>query len=228
MRFSFYYWPLPFRGNFVRELFAFSGVAFADIFDSEEIRRMKGVPVDEQPVPFMGPPILIDHERDISLSQATAIVVYVAEELQLMEPTTISRAKLGKIMGDAMDVLSDITRANGSQMWDQESWKSFVTMRLPKWLRIFESSVDDVPELNASDIVCHALFSTMERCLPEISSTLRLHAPKVLGLCDHVGENAGLKTLVASQKERWGGLYCGGNIEESIRKMVALGGTGNA
>ncbi len=220
MRFSFYYWPLPFRGNFVRELFAYAEVPFNDISGFGEIERIKTLPMLEKPVPFVGPPILLDHKENIGLSQATAIVVYVAEVLELIEASPHARARLGKAIGDAIDVLSEITRSNGSQMWDKNSWDRFYSERLPMWLSVFEHSLDQNAVLSAVDVVHHALWATIERCLPGMQPIVRKHAPVVLNRCDQVGLNPGIRKLVGSQQEMWGRLYCGGQIEESIRTML--------
>jgi glutathione S-transferase len=73
-----------------------------------------------------------------------------------------------------------------------------------------------------ADIGTFALFGNMIRCLPELESDLLTHAPGVHALCQKIGAQPSLAKYIADEAQRYGNLYCGGQIEESIRKMLAM------
>ena len=66
--YTLYYWPLPFRGQFVRSVFAHAHATW-DEAGIAAIRSLMGARPSDQPVPHMGPPVLSDHVADISLAQ---------------------------------------------------------------------------------------------------------------------------------------------------------------
>jgi hypothetical protein len=57
--YKLYYWPAPFRGQFVRAVLAFAGQDWTEA-GAGEISELMGRPVADMPVPFMGPPVLVD------------------------------------------------------------------------------------------------------------------------------------------------------------------------
>ncbi len=225
-RFRLQYWPLPFRGCFVSYLFAYRGVPLLEVSDFEENLELKSLPPSEQPVPYMGPPVLHDLQSGHSLSQMPAIVLYVAPELDLMPAVSIDVAMGMKTLMDCNDVLMEICRYNGSIMWERETWRIFRDERLPRWLDVFEAShtrglLGQGP-VNFADIAVYALFGNMTRCLTELDADIERRAPGVHALCRRIGSSASLSAFVAKQDREYGKLYCGGHIEESIRKMLAM------
>jgi glutathione S-transferase len=60
--YTLYYWFLPFRGKFVRAVLAFAGRTWTEAGDAKISQLMEGS-VKAMPVPFMGPPVLVDHGR---------------------------------------------------------------------------------------------------------------------------------------------------------------------
>lgn len=72
------YWSAPFRGQFVRALLAFAGKTWPEGGDAKITRLMEGL-VAEMPVPFMGPPVLIDHNADMAPAEMPAIMLYLGE-----------------------------------------------------------------------------------------------------------------------------------------------------
>lgn len=217
-RFQLYYWPLPFRGCFVSYLFAYRDVPLQEVADFEEIR--------EQDFPFMGPPVLRDLEFDRTLSQMPAIVLYVARELDLMPDEPFDQAMCTKVLMDCNDVLMEICRYNGSSMWEREEWKEFRSQRLPRWLAIFEESLQrgfvGRDPVSFADIGVYALFGNMTRCLPELEGDVLGGAPGIHALCQDIGSEPSLAQFVEGQEQQYGKLYCGGQIEKSIRKMLEM------
>ena len=224
--FQLYYWPVPFRGCFISYLFAFRGVPllYADSF--EDNRTMACQNPCEQDVPFMGPPVLRDLDRDRSLSQMPAIVLYVSRDLNLQPDDPFDLALCMKVLMDCNDVLMEICRSNGSSMWVRSEWTEFRSQRLPRWMQIFEESLDrgfiGKDFVSFADIGVFALFGNMTRCLPELEADLLNHAPGIGALCQRIGNEPSLAEYVSDEELKYGKLYCGGQIEESIRKMLEM------
>jgi len=49
-------------------------------------------PVADNPVPFMGPPVLTDRKAGFAIAQMPAITLYLGETLSLLPATAASRA----------------------------------------------------------------------------------------------------------------------------------------
>ena len=73
-----------------------------------------------------------------------------------------------------------------------------------------------------ADIGVFALFGNMTRCLPELEADLLNHAPGIHALCQRIGSQPSLAEYVADEERNYGKLYCGGQIEKSIRKMLEM------
>lgn len=115
------YWPIPFRGHFARFVLAHAGATW-DETGYDEVIAQKSLPVAEQPYPFMAPPLLVDHADGRRLSQLPAILMFLGRRHGLTgEPDRALR-----LICDAMDVLFEITRYHGAQMWDRGNWAAFV------------------------------------------------------------------------------------------------------
>jgi len=52
-----------------------------DEHDADAIEGIMDFGVEKQPVAFMGPPVLIDRERNFAISQMPVIVIYFGERL---------------------------------------------------------------------------------------------------------------------------------------------------
>ena len=224
--FQLLYWPIPFRGCFVSYLFAYRDVPLLDDSDFEEIEALMSRDPAEQDIPFMGPPVIRDIEKNRNLSQMPAIVLYVSHKLDLMPEESFDQAMCMKILMDCNDLLMEICRYNGSTMWEREEWHQFRTQRLPRWMQIFEESLkrDFIGKdlVSFADIGVFALFGNMIRCLPELEADLLSHAPGIHALCQRIGAEPSLARCVADQELKYGKLYCGGQIEKSIRRMLEM------
>ena len=225
-RYQLFYWPLPFRGCFVSYVFAYRDVALLQETGFEEINELKNRHPSMQDVPFMGPPVLLDLESGRALSQMPAIVLSASRELDLLPGDPFDVAMAMKVLMDCNDVLMEICRYNGSTMWEREEWIAFRTQRLPRWLDIFQESLkrDHIGRdtVTFADISVYALFGNMTRCLPELEDDLLNRAPDIHTLCRSIGAKESLAKFVREEEQRYGKLYCGGQIEESIRTMLAL------
>lgn len=225
-KFQLYYWPIPFRGCFISYLFAYRDVPLLVETSFEGNKKLMSRLPGEQEIPFMGPPMLRNLETDRTLSQMPAIVLYVSGELDLMPEDPFDVAMCMKILMDCNDVLMEICRYNGSIMWTYKEWAQFRTQRLPRWMQIFEESLKRASIgrdlVSFADIGVFALFGHMTRCLPELEADLVNHAPGIHSLCQKFGSVPSLAKYVADEELKYGKLYCGGQIEKSIRQMLEI------
>lgn len=231
MNYKLYYWPVPFRGNFIRLLLEEADESYEEA-TYEEIIGLYSMSVDEQPFPAMAPPFLHDLECDIFLSQMPVIVMYLAEKLNFLPKDSFQSAICLKLLLDSNDVLADVTNLNGMVMWEYSSWKKFRGNRLKRWFEIFEqtgqrfglgSKTDYMlggEQISVADIATYALWGTMTRCLPELSEDCRKYSPNIFELCQRIENRPKIQSFTEEQSRNYGNLYCGGQIEQSIREML--------
>ena len=239
VRFVLYYWPIPFRAQFIRYILAYAGEAW-DEPDRDAVMELYQSSVSNQPVPFMGPPVLYDRDKDVWLSQTPAISSYVGEVLGLMPGTPTKDALTRKVLGDCIDVLQALTRDCGALMWTDDSWTLFAEHRLPRWLQIFEAlgarnglkadagTLLGTPEPGVADLACAALWMTICDSLPDLSGLIAEHAPTVLSLSQRLASTDAINTMRIDQQARWGDVWCEGEIEESLRSVLATWANGHS
>ena len=200
--------------------------------DGAAIGKLIKTPVMDAPIPFMGPPVLIDKAADFAISQTAAILLYLGETLDLMPATPAQRALTIKIVCDAVDVLDDITLDGGRLMWTKESWGEF-TPRLKKWMSFWEEIGrrhgvtgeagfllgGEAPGI--ADIVSATLWSTMTERFSAIEAMLDEAAPATAALSRRVSALPPLAKLAAKARKDYGDAYCGGQIEASLRKVLS-------
>jgi glutathione S-transferase len=228
--YKLYYWSIPFRGQFVRAVLAHAGKTWNEAGDAAISKLMKG-PVRKMPVPFMGPPLLIDKKADLAISEMPAILLYLGETLDLLPASPGLRALSIKIVNDANDVIDEITQDGGREMWTKKSWKEFVP-RLKKWMSFWEDTGrrhglqadngfllgSDVPGI--ADVVTATLWGTMADRFPAIETILKETAPNTAALTQRVSALPPLAKLAAKARKDYGKTYCGGKIEASLRKAL--------
>ncbi len=216
--YTLHYWPIPFRGHFIRYVLAHVGASW------EEIPRKP----DGAAYPFMAMPLLVDNDSGTTLSQAPAILMSLGRKCDLIrDPDQTLR-----LICDAMDVLGEITRNHGAQMWDRPSWEAFTTERLPRWMQFHDRigvqnrlSADagyvlggEAPTL--ADLTLTALWHTMVDRLPGLRPLLHENAPAIEGLVDRIAARDEIAALLAEWQND-GPRYCAGQIEASILSMLA-------
>ena len=228
--YELYYWSVPFRGQFVRAVLAFAGKSWSEGGDGAIAKLMNG-PVKQMPVPFMGPPILIDKKADFAVAQMPAVILYLGETLNLMPATPALRAMTMKIVNDANDVIDEITLDGGRQMWTEKRWREFVP-RLKKWMSLWEETGrrhglktdsgfllgGEAP--GVADVVTATLWSTVCDRFPKIATMLGKTAPMTAALTQRVASLPPLAKLAAKARQDYGDAYCGGQIEASLRKVL--------
>jgi glutathione S-transferase len=228
--YELYYWPVPFRGQFVRAVLAHAGKTWSEGGDGA-IAKLMGGSVKDLPVPFMGPPMLIDRKADFAIAQMPAIVLYLGETLGLMPDDPKLRALTIKIVNDANDVLDEMTLDGGREMWTEKRWDAFVP-RLRKWMSFWEETgrrhalksrsgyLLGGEEPGIADVVTATLWSTMTERFAKIGPMLEEAAPMTAALVKRVAELPPLAKLAAKAREDYGDAWCGGQIEASLRKVL--------
>jgi len=123
--YDLYYWPIPFRGQFVRAVLAYAEKTWTER-DGADIAMLMNGPVEHMPVPFMAPPVLLDKKAGFVVAQMPAIMLYLGDTLDLMPPSPPRRAMTMKAINDANDVIDEVTLDGGRQMWTAKRWQDFV------------------------------------------------------------------------------------------------------
>ncbi len=228
--YDLYYWSVPFRGQFVRAVLAYAGKTWTEAGD-DAIGALMGGAIADMPIPFMGPPLLIDKAADVAIAEMPAIILYLGETLDLLPATPALRALALKIVADANDVIDELTIDGGKQMWTKPRWAAFVP-RLKKWLAIWEETGrrhgltadagfvlgGDAPGI--ADVVTATLWSTMGDRFPAIAAIIDDAAPLTAALTRRVAALPPLAALAATARADYGDAYCGGEIEASLRAVV--------
>ncbi len=80
--YDLYYWSVPFRGQFVRALLAYAEKTWTEA-DNEAIYKLIEQPAKKMPVPFKGPPLLIDKKADVAIAQIPAIILSASPKFQV-------------------------------------------------------------------------------------------------------------------------------------------------
>jgi glutathione S-transferase len=228
--YKLYYWSVPFRGQFVRAVLAYAGKTWTEGGDDAISKLMEG-PVKKMPVPFMGPPLLVDKKADFAIAQMPAIVLYLGETLNLLPATPALRALTIKIVNDANDVIDEITLDGGREMWTKKKWAEYVP-RLKKWMSFWEEIgrrhglgpdsgfLLGGEEPGIADVVTATLWSTMTDRFPEIGKILDESAPITAELTRRVAGLPKLIKLAGKARRDYGEAYCGGQIEASLRRVT--------
>ena len=228
--YELYYWSAPFRGQFVRAVLAHAGKTWTEGGDAA-IADLMGGPVKAMPVPFMGPPMLVDKKAKVAIAQTPAIVLYLGETLELLPSTPELRALTLKIVCDANDVIDEMTNDGGREMWTDKRWAAFVP-RLKTWMSFWEETgrrhglTADAGFLlggqtpGVADVVTATLWSTLAERFASIGELLDEAAPMTAALVGRVAQLPPLRALADKAREDYGDTWCGGQIEASLRKVL--------
>ena len=228
--YEFYYWSVPFRGQFVRAVLAYGGKTWIEGGDAA-ISKLMEAPATHMPVPFMGPPILVDKKSDFAIAEMPAIIFYLGETLGLMPATTALRATAMKVVNDANDVIDEITLDGGRAMWTKQRWQAF-TPRLKKWMSLWEETgrrhglkatsgfLLGGKNPGIADIVTATLWSTMADRFHAIEVIFEETAPLTAALTRRITRLPPLAELAAKAQRDYGNAYCGGQIEASLRRVL--------
>jgi len=220
--FTLYYWPVPFRGEFIRALLAHQGVTF-DEPDSEAVSDMMGLDPRAQPVPHMAPPMLVHNPSGEAVAEMPAICFWLGERFGLMPDDPYERAVTLKIINDANDVLDEMTLDGGRSMWTEDTWAEYQP-RLSHWMQIWEATYESgwlsKGKVDLAQIVTSTLWGVMTERLPRLRTVLEAEAPHITRLTDRLRALPALAGQAKDSRERFGETWCGGDIEASLRRVL--------
>jgi glutathione S-transferase len=228
--YELFYWPMPFRGQFIRAILAYAGQRW-DEFDASSVSKAMEADPAVQAVPFMGPPLLVDKQAGVALAEMPAIAYYLGETLGLMPAAVADKAMTLKVVNDANDVIDELTLDGGREMWTAHRWAEHVP-RLQRWMSIWEETgrrhglAADAGFLlggarpGVADIVTATLWGTLAEKFPVIGRLLDEKAPACAGLTRRLAAEPALANLAAVSREQFGDAYCGGEIEKSMRHVI--------
>lgn len=228
--YTLYYWPLPFRGEFIRSVLAHAGASWDEPGIGDLILLKDADPAD-QLVPHMGPPVLTDHKAGISLAQTQAILTYLGAKYDLIPADPERAALTAKIIADANDVLCEMTLHNGAQMWTAKRWQTY-RPRLARWMAIFEELgrrqgltekqgyVLGTNEPSLADLTVYILWGVMTAKLPALRPMLETNAPAIAALSDRIAGMPVQAELRRKSDDAYGGEWCSGQIEASLRAVL--------
>ncbi len=227
--YELYYWQMPFRGQFIRAILAWAGQRW-DEFDDGRIGQVMDADVARQAIPFKGPPMIVDKRSGFALAQMPAIAYWLGETLDLLPASVDGKALSLKVVNDANDVIDELSLDGGKQMWTPQRWKKYQT-RLERWMAIWEETgrrhamTAEAGHLlggktGVADIATATLWGTLAEHFPPIGELLATQAPAVAGLTRRLMAEPALANLAAVSSERFGDSYCGGQIEESMKRVI--------
>lgn len=228
--YTLYYWPVPFRGQFVRAVLEHVHARWEEAGTAATDALLETAPAD-QPVPHMGPPVLTDHDRGVTLAQTPAILGYLGAKHGLLPGDLVRDGLTTKLVADANDVLDETTRQGGARMWTREAWEAY-RPRLARWMAIFEATgrrhgltaesghilATEAPGI--ADLATFVLWGTMTAKLPALRGLFDASAPAVAGLCDRIAGRPEQAALRARSDAAYGEAWCGGEIEASLRAVL--------
>ncbi len=228
--YTLYYWPIPFRGEFIRAVMAHVHATWEEA-GVDAIVALKSMAPPEQPVPLMAPPVLTDHRAGLSMAQMPAILDYLGRKHGLLPEDPVRAALTVKLIADTNDVLYEMTLHNGAQMWDRAAWTSYLP-RLGRWMGVFEETGrrhgltaegghvlgGEAPGL--ADLVTATLWGMMTAKLPTLRPSLDAEAPSIAGLCDRIAALPEQAELRARSDAAYGDGWCSGQIEASLRAVI--------
>jgi glutathione S-transferase len=224
--FTLYYWPVPFRGEFIRAILAHQG-ASVDEPDSAAIAAMMETEPAAQPVPHMAPPMLVHTPSGQAVAEMPAICLWLGQRFGLMPGDPFGDALAMKLVNDANDVLDELTLDGGKSMWTAESWAEYQP-RLRRWMRIWQATQDrgwlPSDREGLAQIVTATLWGVMTERLPSLRPMLEAEAPGIARLADRLRALPTLAAQAQDSRDRFGEVWCGGEIEMSLRRVCSAEG----
>ena len=227
MDYQLFYWNVPFRGNFPLILMSEAGLKF-EVVDASKIYPDSSLSII---CPGVAPPYLLDCKENKYLNQMPAIMMHLASRHNLLPKNSPDVWLALKLILDCNDILYEITRYHGMEMWTSQKWKEFRTYRLSKWLNQFETigyeRLDKTSgfffdgKISVADLSVTALLGALKWSFPALTTDMKASCPNVLSLVERVEKREGIKQFLKKQRKELGKEYCSGQIEDSIRSMLS-------
>ncbi|CAG0892363.1 unnamed protein product [Cyprideis torosa] len=231
---TIYYWPLKFRGNFLKLILEEKGIPYHNAGYEDELKELVfQKSISDRPFPFFAPPFL--RVGDYMISQMPAACQYLAKKYDLDAESLENSSHALMIVMNCNDLWDEITRKGGNYtMWSLPEWKQWKENRLKKWLEIFEAlllrnnpgsqenvgtdlfffdnriTYADLAVFHVLDGLCFDLG--LERFVKGMSTLL-------FRFYEQIGKRPNVAAFVKRQRQDKVD-YCGGQIEQSIRDVI--------
>jgi glutathione S-transferase len=190
------------------------------------VEKKKDVDTSGEGSNMMGAPMLKD--GDMWIGQTPAIVSHLARKFDMLPEDPALIWVCDKCLNDCQDILADLTRNNGSKMWDEYAeFEDMINGRFKRWLQILEANMAKYgsggffcgSKISYADLMLVACLGNMARALgPKIRAKIKEFAPNVHdAVTNLIASNTEIDAHYKSLPES---PYCGGQIEASIRKCI--------
>ena len=219
-----YYWNLPLRCIYIELFCDYMNINYERVAPEEVVKKKKIMPLNEKYAGFAPPFIEIDGR---SYSQMPAALFYLNNKYG-KSTTDTEESYFGlKCLLDVTDFMAEITRHNGSMMWDTQSWKEFESVRMKTWLSMFENQAKkrngnflcgNSPGI--PDIAYLGCFSLLMHSFSYFNDMIRSSYPEIMHVITEFQKYDSIAKCLNKIWEQHGTLYCGGKIEKSIRSQI--------
>ncbi len=219
-----YYWDIAFRCIYIEIFFHLNDIKYERV-DSDEVVEKRQMMKSNLVYPGFAPPYLeID---DKSFSQMPAAMMYLNDKYQFYCGNHEDSYFSLKALLDVTDFMAEITRNNGSMMWDRDSWLKFEKGRMRDWLQLFELQsknrsanflLSNSPSI--ADIAYLGCFSLLMHSFSYFDKMIRSSYPEILHIINEFKKIKSINDYLDSQWDQFGTIYCGGQIEKSIRAQI--------
>eukprot|EP00485_Elphidium_margaritaceum_P002779 CAMPEP_0202698330 /NCGR_PEP_ID=MMETSP1385-20130828/11601_1 /ASSEMBLY_ACC=CAM_ASM_000861 /TAXON_ID=933848 /ORGANISM="Elphidium margaritaceum" /LENGTH=239 /DNA_ID=CAMNT_0049355017 /DNA_START=49 /DNA_END=768 /DNA_ORIENTATION=- len=228
-----YYWPIQFRGNFLKLILEEKGIKYSCTRDWESMQQLMAKEIKQREFPYFAPPIL--KHGDFISSQMAASAQYLAKKYNMDAKSLEDSTHALMICMNANDILCELTRNCGAQQWtDVKDWQTFKSTRLVRWLDILtellqRNASNDTKDAGktlfyfgtdvtyADTSVFHVLYSLISfmRMKDLVESSYPLLYRFYEQIYSRPNINAFIKQQEADKLE-----WCGGLIEKSMLAMM--------
>eukprot|EP01084_Bolivina_argentea_P071060 129234_1 len=229
------YWPLRFRGNFLKLILEEKSIEYSCTKpgDWKSVKDIITKDIKDRIYPVFAPPILTCN--NFISSQMPACCQYLAKKYGMDGLNLEDSTHALMICMNCNDIFHEVTRANGAQMWTYKEWIEWKTTRLIKWLDLLtlllkqnnnnNNCNDENKQLYyfgnnityADTSVFHVIYCLINDCGMEILIKDKYNI--LYRFCQQINNRKNIKAFVEQQKvDKL--LFCGGNIEKSIKSMV--------
>lgn len=216
------YWPgLPGRGEFVRLALEAGGASYDDLARRSEkdtggatmvAAYMKG---DKSSLTPFAPPILV--HRGFTIAQTANILSYLGPRLGLVSTEEKDRLWANQLQLTIMDAVAEVHDTHHPTAVDQryEEQKEaaaaraavFRERRLPKWIRYFETAIDDNGgqwmvgrSLSYVDLSMFQLLTGLRYAFPNAMAAVEGEAPKLMALRERVQHTPRIADYLSSPR----------------------------
>lgn len=219
-----YYWNLAFRCIYIEIFFHLNKIDYKRVDSTDVVEKRILMKTGEEFAGFAPPFVEIENR---SFSQMPAAMMYLNEKYKFYCTNNEDSYFSLKTLLDVTDFMAAITRNNGAMMWDKESWKNFESGRMQDWLKLFEFQAKNrkgvfllSDKVSLADIAYLGCFRLLMHSFVYFDKLIRSSYPEIFHIIKEFEKFEDINSYLESQWENFGTMYCGGQIEKSIRAQI--------